>query len=729
MATLPPYFENMSPLRYDWFPTLAQCFIYRNWEMLSPARLARVLSADEETVCRMAADMGLGESTANEGLWLTRGYVTLIRANWHLLTYPQLCTLLDWEEDHLAFILHEDDFLDVKLGRKKPDVPTLTVTPLDAEAERKTAAICRVTKELYARLPERQAAPFDFFPLYRDAVKAYPPIGGESRFRSATLLSYPALYGDTFYEEDLIEVSFPEDLLLAYAALGIGGLTCQAVLYALVPCRYAPELSVGWERRIRGLNKVIARLKKYGLKLYLYLNEPRELPDHAFLDHPELRGDVTHPGYAVVCLSTEEGQDYLRDAVKRLTELAPGIGGYSVTTASENHTNCYSHRAAGNTTCPRCIHRRPSEIYSTAVRMIYEGAIAADPNVTVTAASWAWDTRSPNGAEIKHETVTFLPPEVAVGAVSEHRKKKKFEDTEVEVHDYSISIPGPSEVTLDFFRAVRAAGKRVSAKIQLGNSWELSNVPYIPVFRHFYTAIRDLCEKVAPDSVGLTWTMGGFPSPVLRLFAEMTRAGEEIPAYEELIARLLPTAEEGALLKALDALDAAFDELPFSIHMMYHGPQHIGPALPLWSEPTGWHSCMVGPVYDDIERASNGYPKALFLRQFDKLADGWERGLALLQAAYEGKPLTPTDRLLLDCAESAYLHFASARNHIRYIMERESGADLSALIREEETLAIREASLVAHNPTLGFEATNHYFYTRTDLFEKVLNCRYLLGDL
>ena len=54
---------------------------------------------------------------------------------------------------------------------------------------------------------------------------------------------------------------------------------------------------------------------------------------------------------------------------------------------------------------------------------------------------------------------------------------------------------------------------------------------------------------------------------------------------------------------------------------------------------------------------------------------------------------------------------------------------MSALIRTEEELAIREATLVSKNPTLGFEATNHYLYTRTDLFEKVLNCRYLLGEL
>ena len=81
MAILPPYFET-EPVRFEWFPTPWQCFIYRNWAMLTAATIARVLGTDLETVCRAAADMGLEESCADEALWKTRGYVTLIRANW-----------------------------------------------------------------------------------------------------------------------------------------------------------------------------------------------------------------------------------------------------------------------------------------------------------------------------------------------------------------------------------------------------------------------------------------------------------------------------------------------------------------------------------------------------------------------------------------------------------------------------------------------------------------------
>ncbi len=722
MAILPPYFEGMTTLPYDWFPTRAQCFIYRNWEMLTPARMAKILEADEATVCRMAADMGLADNAADEHLWLTRGYVTLIRANWHLLDYPQLCTLLGWTEEYLAFILHEDDFLDVKLGRHKPNVPPLRIEPLTEEGIRHTAAILRVTRELADRVGGYTLPPFAFSEVY---PKDPAPVGDRSRLLANFLCPYETLYGDIFYHHELIEPAFPDDMLRAYAALGVGGLLCQAVLYALVPCKYDPALSEGWEIRQEGLRIVVDRLKKYGLKLYLYINEPRELTDSVFAQYPHLKGDVYREGYASLCLSVPEAQDFLRDSIRALTAAAPGLGGYLCITASENHTNCYSHKRVGTTTCPRCRDKRPSDLYSLALRLIYEGATAADPTVSVIAGNWAWDA-----LDSAEDTVKKLPREVAAWAVSERGITKRFEDTEVKVADYSISIPGPSEPSMRFWGVARERGGQVAAKLQLGNSWELSTVPYVPAMHHFYTAIRNLMERVNPEIVQMTWTMGGFPSPAFRMFAEMTRADAPIPEYHDMVTRYYPTPERGALLTALAALDRAFEEFPFSVASMYDGPQHMGPALPLWETPTGWRACMVGPVYDDMQTCSGGYPIDLYLRQYEKLVAGWEQGYKLLTAAYEGKTPTKDEALLLDCAEVALLHFTSARNHLRYITARPKFKKaVTALIREEEALAIREAELMSKNPTIGFEATNHYFFTRTDLFEKVLCCRHLLGEL
>ena len=93
------------------FPTRLQAVVWRNWELVPPERLAAVLETSADNVIALAAHMGLRVPPVVRPEWLTRGYVTLIRANWHLLPYEQLLTLLGWTADHLDFTLREDDFL------------------------------------------------------------------------------------------------------------------------------------------------------------------------------------------------------------------------------------------------------------------------------------------------------------------------------------------------------------------------------------------------------------------------------------------------------------------------------------------------------------------------------------------------------------------------------------------------------------------------------------------
>lgn len=718
-----PYFA-IDPVTYDYFPTRHQCFVYRNHEMITAARCARVLGCTEAEAVALAADMGVAfADAATEETWRKRGYITLIRANWHLLTYAQLCLLLDWDEDYLAFILQEDDFLRVKLGNHKPKCETLTVRPLTEEERRMTEAIRRVTEEVEAAMGAPTLRPFDFAAVY---PKTLTERKNPSRFEATFCHSYCALYGDLFSDEALLDASFPDELLRSYAAMGIDGVWTQAVLYSMIPCQYDPSLSEGWEKRIKGLNALIKRLSRYGMKLYLYVNEPREMSESVFEKHPHLRGDVNKPGFASLCLSVPEAQDFLRDSIKKLTELAPGLGGYITLTASENHTNCYSHKKAGETTCPRCKDKKPSDLYALVNRLIYEGATAADPNILVMAYNWVWD-REPNGFE---DTVAGLPRDIAVLAVSERGKKKMIGPVETTASDYSISIPGPSDMTLGRWAIARERGSKIAAKVQMNCSWELCSVPYLPVFGHFYQAIRDLCERADPNILMMTWTHGGFPSPVYSMVSRMTEKGATIPSLDEMLTSLFPNAIKERLLPAIRAFDDAFDFYPFSVSTMYVGSQHMGPALPLWKKQTGYSACMIGPTYDKEADWRYPFTREVYGEAMKKLTDGLKEGLSMLRAAYEGRTLTDEDRLLLDCAEGMYLHFASAYNHFLFsCLREEEGADLTPYVLAEEELALAEAALIGRNPTVGYEASNHYLFTRTDLFEKVLCCRQLLGKL
>ena len=59
----------------------------------------------------MAELLGLNPDESVNSAWKKRGYLTLIRNNWHLCTYEQILTLLDMSEEELTFILKEDDFM------------------------------------------------------------------------------------------------------------------------------------------------------------------------------------------------------------------------------------------------------------------------------------------------------------------------------------------------------------------------------------------------------------------------------------------------------------------------------------------------------------------------------------------------------------------------------------------------------------------------------------------
>ncbi|MEE1277588.1 MAG: hypothetical protein UHE86_00815, partial [Acutalibacteraceae bacterium] len=70
------------------FPTRMQAFVFRNWETVDKERLAKVLRVDVATVEKIASDMGL-PAQSDLSQWMTRGYITIIKQNWHILPYSQ----------------------------------------------------------------------------------------------------------------------------------------------------------------------------------------------------------------------------------------------------------------------------------------------------------------------------------------------------------------------------------------------------------------------------------------------------------------------------------------------------------------------------------------------------------------------------------------------------------------------------------------------------------------
>ena len=687
-------------------------FVYRNWGTVPAETMARVVETTEAEIQTLAKEMGLPPLTPDPA-WLTYGYLTLIRSNWHLLDYEQLCMLLGCTEERLTYIIQEEDFFGEKLGRSKPDTGKL----LWHEFDRSTLpSIREATQEFYHHLPNETARPFDFGQKFREAAEGAPAMNGEARFEDRIVYPYCALYGDTFLSN--LDFSFSDDLFRAYQAVGVTGIWCQAILYTLAPFPFDPSLSEHWEERLQNMRALTERMAKYGLKLYLYLNEPRSMPLSFFEQHPELKGAV-HGEYASLCTSVPEVQDYLRKSAATIASKVPLLGGFFTIVASENHTNCYSHREEGQTDCPRCRARKRAEVLAEVNALIREGVASVNPSLKTIAWDWGMYGTLPEAF------VEVLPREIAVMGVSEQAVEKTVGGVKTKVIDYSISVVGPGDFARRVWRQAEQKGQKRYAKCQFNNTWECSFVPFLPAFRQVYTHLKGLCEE-GVNGVFLSWTLGGFPSVTLRMLSPLFEKGE-IPSLRSLYEKVFPAEALATVEQAGECFSDAFDHFPFDLNVAYFAPQNYGPSNLLFDRPTGFEATMVGYPYDDLEGWRSIYPEEVFEEQFLRLSQGWEQGNRLLEELpAEVIAQSTALRELIDCAEAAYCHFRSTYLQIRFVRVRDGreAGSLAQIAEEEASLALRLAAVQRRNPCIGYESSNHYFYHTSLLAEKVLNCRY-----
>ena len=317
-------------LSYPHFPSRQQEFIFRSHEFATPLQMAKLLRTDEATVLKAMEDMGIKPSKYCAQM-MAKSYITLIKQLWHVLNYDQLLEFLGMESDELAITMREDDFLDVKL-RLKPDCEPLRWEPLTPEQQKATELI----KAAMSDITLEGKAPFDF------EFNVSPlKFSGKANFDLRILYFFSGLFQHAFDVDS--EEYISDSMLQAYQNAGINGLWTQGILFQLCPFPFEPKLSEGWENRLEKLKKLVQRMKKYGIKLYLYLNEPRSMPANFYEKYPHLKGHVAQSEKICLCTSTDEVQNYIMDSVELICRTVPDIGGFFSITRSENPTNCYSH--------------------------------------------------------------------------------------------------------------------------------------------------------------------------------------------------------------------------------------------------------------------------------------------------------------------------------------------------------------------------------------------------
>lgn len=845
---VPAQAETLKPipaLAEEHFPSRLHQFVWRNWELANLDRMAAVVAGTPARIREIAASMGLPPKRQLSEDQLKRIYITVIRQNWHLLPERQIVELLGWTEARYEFTLKEDDFLDIKLGRVKPDCEPLRYRPPTPEEARRAAEIrSLLTKWFGDKLNEPGEERFAFVEEFHrrpesvlrtpglrrsiaeielgeewsivaqgpaapaaehlrwfleQRMRAKPGAGkkrialrvdparpgwearieaGEIELRAqdpaalqravyelenqmerreAPFLrlgeqsrrelwsprycySYFALYGDPLMEGDA--AGLPDGYLERAAMSGMGGVWIQAVLNNLAPSTTFPEFGEGWRTRLANLRKLVSRADRYGLKIYLYLNEPRAMPASFFRSREGIRGSKFQDLYSM-CTSTEMVRDWVRDSLSHVFGEAPGLGGVFSITMSENHTNCFSHGGAWGDKnpvapdCPRCSKRSGAETIAELIAAFRDGVRARSKTAEIVSWDWGW------GRPLSEALVPRLPKDSALMSISEWSQPVERGGVRTEVGEYSISVPGPGPRAASAWALGKQHGLRALAKTQFNNTWEIAAVPWIPVLPLILEHCRGLAAA-GVDGVMASWTCGGYPSP--NLHAAATYGSEPRLSEAELLRseaeRMYgPAAAEDAIA-AWVAFGEAFREYPYGIAVYVIPTQH-GPANPLRLKATGLEPGMILFPYDAYKKWSGAYPPDVVRSQFRKLAAKWRAGLDRLEGAAErASPVKRQHaRRELAIAKTCQHHFESTANQVEFYLLRDGLASRGAGGREQarrRMLEIARAEMelsrwqyyVAKSESLiGYEASNHYFYTPLDLVEKMLNCEWVERQL
>ena len=714
---------------YDYFPSRMHAFIWRNWTVVSKDKLAEVLGTNTKNVDQVARSMGLPKQGKILQEWASsRGYITVLRRNWHLLPYEQILHLLSLSREELAFKLIEDDFLFTKLGSIKPHCEPLRYTKPTKEMEVKAAKIALYTKGMDAF--NKEIPRFAFINDFQEPESTIVPSQDESNFDLRLIYSYFADFGDPLLDPDL--KSYPEGMLQKLSQEGVNGIWLHSVLRMLV---LESDGFPGDEKalqRIEGLNRLVKRAAKYGIKIYLYVNEPRSMHHDFFSSNPDRNewGGVREGDLQAFCTSNPEVLKWLSSSLEQVFKQVVGLGGVFTITASENLTSCASH--GNHSQCSRCAKRSFGDIIAEINTAIYEGVTSGNPDAKVLVWDWGWID-----AEAEH-IINNLPKNCWLMSVSEWSMPIERGGIESHVGEYSISSVGPGPRAIRHWRMAKNAGLKTVAKVQVNSTWEIAAVPAIPALDLIASHAENLSNQDI-NGVMLSWSLGGYPSENLKLFQSL-KQGEKEEALKKLAEETYGKEIAGDVRKSWQLCSESFKEYPYHIGTLYKGPQQTGPANPFFIKPSGYSATMVGIPYDDVNAWRSIYPVQVWVSQLDKCSRGFFDGVAVLKNI-EKKPkgaflenleslqtrMEVVEIHLRSAAEQA--RFTDARN--RFLASNTMDEEKKLCIAEMRKAAYQELELiqsllplVKKDPTIGFESSNHYFYLPIDLLEAHISVQY-----
>ncbi|MCK5844750.1 MAG: hypothetical protein KAG97_08595 [Victivallales bacterium] len=547
-------------------------------------------------------------------------------------------------------------------------------------------------------------------------------------------------------EFEYLDTAYTDNYLRKMAHYHINGIWVHAHMRDLVATEVFPTLSGNAERYSDTVGRLIDRAAKFGIKVFIYCQEPMGIhkTDPFWNDNLDVRGHYSDSqnSYAL-CTSTQKVRDFLFEGSKRLFIELPGLGGLIVISSSEFNSHCF---IGMETNCERCRSRTKSDVTSEVLNLLNAGAKAARKNAEIIAWNWSW---GPHQSEI----IKRLDDSISLMADYERGANRTFVGIKHTLDEYSLSYVGPSE---RFMEVAGHAGneRRMYAKLQLGVTHEIATVPYFPVMQKIAQKFLNM-KKLGLAGVVECWNFGNILSrniEVSNLFAWEND-------YEKPEDVLVPIAERDFGVEAAPGFLAAWrkfceatDHYPFQNPFIYRGSLNYGGAYPLIFEkldkipPTSWH--LFGEVEyepdfssysnewgDDIDVLCSNFGRDCTIDSFRIMTDEWGRGVEIMRSAVEKtpEPLMANAESELNVCMAIHSQFLTTYNFLHFIDLRDSYLNTEtqphklALLYRLRKIALDEIAnsetlkiCAAKDNRLGFHGEAFgFFYNAAKIDEKI----------
>ncbi|MCC7349918.1 MAG: hypothetical protein IT446_05050 [Phycisphaerales bacterium] len=535
---------------------------------------------------------------------------------------------------------------------------------------------------------------------------------------------------------------YPDEYLNNLSRCGINGIWVAGLFRTLIASKALPQLGPT-SHRLDKLKALADKAGRHGIKVWMFCMEPRSVrADHPVLAaHPEIRGAKVDEGEYCLCTSTPLVQEYIRQATCELLKAVPELGGLISIFNGERITNCWLSEEYART-CPRCSRRPQVEVLAEDVGCFIEGIERSGTQ----ARFLAWNYWMDPADELKtHSVAPMLDlirktrPEVVWLGNFEHGGRKTIAGQSVPIDEYSLSFVGPCEPFERIAHQATEVGGTVYAKLQIGTTFELSTVPYLPVPGIVFDKIQRL-NKLGGRGAMLNWIPGGFPSQMLRAAGEAANwTGSKISFLDHLATLYFGSSSANSIVRAWQSFERGLEEYPFTNRLFYFGPMTRGPVYPLRleaepnrAEPYNWgidRNREPQPFEEEIGRWTAPFTVEQVIHQLNRMIACWDEGLHHLNAAKEASPDGEWSAAHAVAAAAGehwrcavhVLRFITRRNALREMSPRPADImELQQIVESQIAAARRMIGHIAQEPTIGFQSEMLAFvYDRPSLLESI----------